>query len=276
MAPAPAAAAAPASPAVAGLDIRAAYGLAGNGVRDDAAGLQRALREQRGPLVLPGGTYLIGTPVSVPSNTTLQLAPDAVLRSAPGPWRYEGVLDVSQVSNVSISGGGFEGGPGGAIYGINVLDSTAVRIRDVRAVNFQPQAFGGGDGIYVGGVQQPSRQVVIENCRLADNVRQGISVTHADGVVIRGCHISGTRSKMPGAGIDLEPNGGQSVRNVEVIDNTLTGNHIGLLVLGEQGGNYLGDVRTIRISGNHLEGNRFLPMVVTRAFNVLSLGNTGL
>ena len=100
-------------------------------------------------------------------------------------------------------------------------------------------------------------------------------MTHADGVVIRGCHISGTRGRMPGAGIDLEPNLGLSVRNVEVVDNTLTGNHIGLLVLGEQGGRVLGDVRNIRISGNHLAGNRFLPMVVRHAFEVVTLGNVG-
>ena len=263
------------------LDIRASFGLAGDGVRDDAPALSRALAEGRGPLYLPAGTYLVGSPVPVPSGTALFLDPGAVLRAAPVPWKNRGVLDVMGAQNVSISGGTLDGNhdanPVGRGFGIRVYDSAGVRLSGVTAVNFpasDPTGMSAGDGIYVGG-KNPSRDIVIENCRLAGNVRQGISVTHADGVVIRGCDISGTRGKMPGAGIDLEPNLGLSVRNVQVLDNRLTGNHIGLLVLGEQGGHHLGEVRGIRIANNHFANNRFLPMVVRQAEVVLE-NNVGL
>ena len=77
-----------------------------------------------------------------------------------------------------------------------------------------------GDCIYVGG---NSKNVLIENCMLDHGRRQGISVTKADGVIIRGCKISNVNGTNPEYAIDLEPNPNDTVdhvliENVEVVN----------------------------------------------------------
>ena len=72
-----------------------------------------------------------------------------------------------------------------------------------------------GDCIYVGG---NSKNVTIENCILDHGRRQGISVTKADGVIIRGCKISNVNGTNPEYAIDLEPNPNDTVDHV-LIEN---------------------------------------------------------
>ena len=72
-----------------------------------------------------------------------------------------------------------------------------------------------GDCIYVGG---RSQNVLIENCRLDNGRRQGISVTKANGVTIRNCTITNVSGTNPQYAIDIEPNRPDSVDNI-VIDN---------------------------------------------------------
>ena len=68
-----------------------------------------------------------------------------------------------------------------------------------------------GDCIYVGG---NSRNVLIEKCRLDHGRRQGISITKADGVIIRNCIITNVGGTAPECAIDVEPNRRDSVDNI--------------------------------------------------------------
>lgn len=68
-----------------------------------------------------------------------------------------------------------------------------------------------GDCIYVGG---GSKNVVIDNCYLDHGRRQGISVTKADGIVIKRCTITNVSGTNPQYAIDVEPNRGDTVTNV--------------------------------------------------------------
>lgn len=76
----------------------------------------------------------------------------------------------------------------------------------------------GKDGIYVGeGASGDSvTNLTIRDVVLDSMKRQGISVVHADGVRIEGGKIMNTAGQSPAAGIDLEGNKGNTVRNVVV------------------------------------------------------------
>ncbi len=64
----------------------------------------------------------------------------------------------------------------------------------------------GGDGIYIGGIQQLCRNIEIRDCVCDDNYRQGISVTNAETLRITNCMLRNTAGHNTQAGIDLEPN----------------------------------------------------------------------
>lgn len=88
-------------------------------------------------------------------------------------------------------------------HAVSLLGCENVTIRGLRI------ASSGGDGIYLGrtkGTAAFCRNVLIENCVIADNHRQGISVISAVDLTIRNCVISNTRGTPPEAGIDFEPN----------------------------------------------------------------------
>lgn len=75
----------------------------------------------------------------------------------------------------------------------------------------------GGDGIYVGarfvfaeGYPQqrkriPCKDIVIRGVTCDNNLRQGISVTGVDGLLIEGSMLSNTKGASPQAGLDIEP-----------------------------------------------------------------------
>lgn len=82
-----------------------------------------------------------------------------------------------------------------------------------------------GDGVYIGGgivsdigdYSQASKNIVLKRILSDDNRRQGLSITCADGVYVENCTFSNTGKTEfigPGCGLDIEPNKGQSVRNV--------------------------------------------------------------
>ena len=68
-----------------------------------------------------------------------------------------------------------------------------------------------GDGVYVVGA---SADIVIKNCTLDHNGRQGVAVVAGDRVTVQGCTISDTGR----SAIDLEPGHGM-VRTVHIQDN---------------------------------------------------------
>lgn len=84
-----------------------------------------------------------------------------------------------------------------------------------------------GDCIYVGGC---SKNVLIENCKLNNGRRQGISITSADGVTIRNCMITNISGTDPQYAIDIEPNRRDSVDNIVIEKVVVTGCEGGIAV----------------------------------------------
>lgn len=69
----------------------------------------------------------------------------------------------------------------------------------------------GGDGIYLGHDWKNAgipycRNILIENVKVSEQHRQGISVISAENLMIRNCSFNDTRGTPPAAGIDFEPN----------------------------------------------------------------------
>ncbi len=70
----------------------------------------------------------------------------------------------------------------------------------------------GGDGVYIGERRTPTnycKDIVIKDCVIDDNHRQGISVISVVNLLIENCVIKNTAGTAPEAGIDFEPNAAQ-------------------------------------------------------------------
>ena len=78
----------------------------------------------------------------------------------------------------------------------------------------------GGDGVYIGDCRSPvnyCKDVVIKDCTIDDNHRQGISVISVVNLLIENCVITNTKGTAPQAGIDFEPNSkGERLFNITV------------------------------------------------------------
>ena len=148
---------------------------------------------------------------------------------------------ISVSSNTVIYGGSIIGDVGRHTYvdgstsqwgmGIKVYNSENVTIDGVHISKCT------GDGIYIGGgvvseiedYSQASKSIIIKDVVSNDNRRQGISITCADGVYVENSIFSNTgrtESVAPGCGLDVEPNKGQSVRNIHFKNCKFLNNNI--------------------------------------------------
>ena len=88
----------------------------------------------------------------------------------------------------------------------------------------------GGDGIQISksfqeGEPSFTENVVIRDCFIDNNYRQGISITSGQNVLIENCLITNTEGALPSSGIDFEPSFAEErivncvVRNCRITDN---------------------------------------------------------
>ncbi|MFA5330275.1 MAG: Calx-beta domain-containing protein [Prolixibacteraceae bacterium] len=213
-------------------------GAKGDGVTDDTAALQAAVDQVAGTggiAFVPDGTYLINPAkhLNLKSNMTLSLSAGALLKAIPVSTDGSAVVQLNNIQDVTITGGTIEGernGHTGAAvsgdghgHGINIQGAANIVVKDLTAKNCW------GDGIYVGkGTTVETKNVIIDHVISDNNRRQGLSVVMGDGIVIRNSVFKNTNGTAPQAGIDLEPNVGFAVRNVQilncqVLNNTGTG-----------------------------------------------------
>lgn len=226
----------PSKPAGA-IDITS-YGATGSDGSDDTTAIQNAINATpaSGTLYVPAGQYRInasdGQGLLLKSNMTMLMETGAILEAIPNANEQYAVVTVKYpTSNVIIAGGtirgerDFHSGTTGELgHLLNILSSSYI---SVRGTTFD-QAW--GDGIHIGAAPDPgtaSTNITICNVTANDNRRNGLSVVHADKVLVETSTFSNSNGTPPEAGIDLEPNSGQSVSNVTIRSCSLTGNGSG-------------------------------------------------
>lgn len=216
-------------------DVRSpVYGAAGDGVTDDTWAIQRAIADVAGTggtVRIPDGTYLInpviqnGNGLLLGSSMTLSLSSGAVLKAAPTATGSYSVVSLRGLHDVNVVGGTIQGdrdehlGSSGEWgIGLTITSSRNIVIQGVTARDCW------GDGFYVG---MASRNVTLCNVTADRNRRNGLSIVGVDGMAVRNSAFRNTVGTEPECGIDVEPNAGETVIRLQVVDCTLSGNRGG-------------------------------------------------
>jgi parallel beta-helix repeat protein len=184
-----------------------------------------------GEVIVTAGDYLIDPvrSVSLRSHVNLRLLPGAVLRAKPVASANYAILRIQNASNVSISGGSLVGDrdqhlgtTGEWGMGVDIRGSHAVLLDGVHISKCW------GDGIYVGSSTGDESgacsDITLRHVVAEENRRQGLSIVACSGALIEQCEFNNTSGTAPAAGIDLEPNKGQTVENVRIVNCTARGN----------------------------------------------------
>jgi len=242
------------------------YGAKGDGRTDDTAAIQAAIEVVAGTggtLLVPDGTYMINAILNsnkgliLRSNMTLRMSSGAVLKAITNGSPGYAILYLPRVTNVNIIGGTVEGDRsthtgtlGESGMGISVATSANVFIEGVTAKECW------GDGFYVGGTN--CTNITLCNVVADHNRRQGLSVVYADGVMVRNSTFKNTQGTLPEAGIDIEPNAGETVANMQILGCTFTNNSGGGIQNGVAISNRgISFIRNVIIDGNVMVGNGF-------------------
>ena len=238
----------------------------GDGITDDTAAIQRAIDlvggrvngvVRGGTVLIPDGTYRINavTRLKMRSQVTLRLSANARLQALPnGLVQETAVVDFTRVNTASIIGGTVIGerdahtsDAGEHGMGIMVRASQNIYIDGVTAINAW------GDGAYVGG---GSKTVHFCNFTADHNRRQGLSITHADNVIVEHSVFKNTGGYPPAAGIDIEPNQNEVVNDVTIRDSQFTANQgYGVQMAMPRWATAQSRISKIRIHNNVISGN---------------------
>lgn len=118
-------------------------------------------------------------------------------------------------------------------HGISIKNAQRIKVSSVNVSKCI------GDGVVVGGWLEPNtnvyekaaKNVRLENLVLDDNRRQALTISHADGVVVKNCKFTNTgktKYTAPASGVDIEPNAeapwNQGVKNVNIEKCYFSGN----------------------------------------------------
>jgi polygalacturonase len=198
-------------------------GATGNGSTDDTSAIQAAINQvggTSGTVLVPDGTYMldaVSNALLLKSNMTFRMTAGAILKVIPNGQEGYALIRTDGASNLNIIGGTLQGdrdahtGTSGEWgMGIYVNEATDVVIDGVTSKDMW------GDGFYVGGDHNGSSNITFCNVIADNNRRQGLSITFADGVVVKNSVFKNTHGVDPGFGIDIEPDSGTYVNNVNI------------------------------------------------------------
>jgi hypothetical protein len=221
---------------------------------DDTATIQRSLADDD-VTALSGECAINGaTGVRIPAERILT-AYSATIRLAGvcGTGKCKLVEVIPGSTDVSIRGGIWVGDGTPAVgwqIGLRIDSGHRVTVEGSTFRNFRT------DGIWIGG-NTPSTEVLISGVTVEEFGRNGISVTNAVGVTIERSSINGAwPSADPGAGVDVEPNPGESVHDLTIIDTEANHNAVGFFLQygkgDKQGSNF--NVINCRLKDNRKDG----------------------
>ena len=187
--------------------------------------------------------------VKVHSNQRIQLEKGVQILGEKLSRSMEGVdgcslFDVNKVQNVIIEGLGDtpedcfigkyatyeERKANGRRYyggsGVGIGSSRNVLVRNLKI------SYNTCDGVSVGGLLSPARNIWLDNLVCDGNYRQGMSLGNTDGLYVRKVVFSRTDGNFPMAGVDIEPvYASEHISNIYFIDCTFRDNVGGGLLL---------------------------------------------
>ncbi|MEX7494423.1 right-handed parallel beta-helix repeat-containing protein, partial [Acinetobacter baumannii] len=199
----------------------------------DITSYVNSLIEKNKTITIPDGNYLVSATKSIQlkDNSTLKLSPNTVLNVIPTSSGSYRVFKIRNVKNVNISGGKIIGDKythlgktGEWGMGIEIRDSQNISISNISIDKMW------GDAIYVGTSGKNSNyNINLNNLRMSDNRRQGISIISARKLTGSNIRISNTKGADPASGVDIEPNNKDNIlqdiyfKNLSTLNNAGTG-----------------------------------------------------
>lgn len=239
-------------------------GAQGDGQNDDTAAIQAAIDAiagTKGTVLVPKGIYLIDAVdnrLQLKDDMTLKLADGAMLKAIPNDAKKYAVLTISGVSNVWVIGGTLEGerdrhkGKSGEWgHGLRIIKGAKhITVSGLTAKKMW------GDGFYV----EDAEDVRFCGVTADANRRQGLSIIHANGLLVLNSVFKNTHGTRPSAGIDFEPDKeSQEITNVRIVGSKFLDNEGGgIMVAGKKA-----RVTKVEMTRNVFRNNR--PFVVENA-----------
>lgn len=182
--------------------------------------LQKAIDSKAEKIIIgKSGSPWLTRPLKLRSNLEIVIEDGAVLKAKSGEFKQvnDCLLNAVSCKNIIIRG------PGSLLMNKKDYQDTgrykhsewrhAIALygcENIKILNLTIMS-SGGDGVYINGLPNGlnySKNIVIKNCIIDDNHRQGISVISAENLLVSSCRINNTSGTAPMAGIDFEPNSG--------------------------------------------------------------------
>lgn len=252
------------------------YGATGSDSSDDTSAINTAMGHvpSGGICLLPSGAYWINPKANsssvgldIPAGVTLLLAPGASLNSLQqsGSGTYNvvemqnsdialvgGVINgdrlLREAANDSLLAGDFEVG-----QGVGIANGGNMWLLGVTSQN------NCCDGFYP---HNTVTNVNMSDCKALNNRRNGMSPVSVTGLYAQFCNFDGNNGNPynPGTGVDIEPNSGQTVSDVQFTECTFNNNNacglaVGPSVSNGPVGNNTAHVTNIRLIRCKVNGN---------------------
>ena len=180
--------------------------------------LQKAISSGAKKLIVPnmGKPWILSKTVNLASNQEIVLAKGTVIEAKKGAFKS---VWLGLFLGLGVKNSVFRG-EGDNILRMQINDYNNRKLykvsewrhgffisgcQDIKISNITVKDTG-GDGIAIGSHRSPSRNVLIENVTLDNNMRLGIGVVSAENLTIRKCRFLNARHMPPCGGIDMEPN----------------------------------------------------------------------
>lgn len=208
------------------------------------------------------------------SNVTIILEEGVVLRALPNAFDiFESLIEVIDRSNIKIIGYGaslimnlqeyITLADSEFRHGISLNSATNVTLEGLAILDT------GGDGVLITRSFRPDspknycENIIIKNCKLSNNYRQGLSITSVKNAQIVNCEFSETSGTLPEDGIDIEPDTpDEKLENILVKGCRIFNNHgnaiqLALLQLDDSSADISITIEDTYMANNHDPSNTF-------------------
>ena len=256
------------------------YGATGDGVTDDTTAINAAITAAvvgatvlipHGKTFMVNADYNAGKAIRPKSGVNIRI--EGTLQAITNTVANSAVILSENKSNFTITGSGTILGERLTHVGSTGEGGMCVRIEGGANIAISGLALknGFGDGLYVGifgaGPGTEAKGLRVSGVRVANNRRNGVSVTGGIGITFTGCTFEDTNGTDPQAGIDLEPNVGTIVRAVTITGNTFRNNF-------NYGVQTTANTSDVTITGNVFDGSHAITAIRLAGTDTVVASNT--